>query len=158
MALLDKLDDLRGKATEMMQSGVAIAKLKTDNMAEEDAMRRAYLAIGKMYFELYGDAPDAAFSVDCDRIRACQLRIAENNLRLAQIKDDITDPPAASDPPVEKTAPEPAPEQTTPPEPDVVPFEKEEVPISDVPKHAETSSHSETVPKENEELPIEERK
>ena len=53
MALLDKLDDLRGKATEMIQSGVAIAKLKTDNMADEDAMRRAYLAIGKMYFELH---------------------------------------------------------------------------------------------------------
>lgn len=58
MALFDKLDDLRGKATEimqtgvdkateMMQTGVTIAKLKTDNMAEEDAMRRAYLAIGK---------------------------------------------------------------------------------------------------------------
>ena len=58
MALFDKLDDLRGKATEMMQTGVdkatemmqagvTIAKLKTDNIAEEDAMRRAYLAIGK---------------------------------------------------------------------------------------------------------------
>ena len=68
MALFDKLDDLRGKATEimqtgvdkateMMQTGVTIAKLKTDNMAEEDAMRRAYLAIGKMYFELYGENP-----------------------------------------------------------------------------------------------------
>ncbi len=158
MALLDKLDDLRGKATEMMQSGVAIAKLKTDNMAEEDAMRRAYLAIGKMYFELYGDAPDAAFSVECDRIRACQLRIAENNLRLAQMKDDVTDPPAASAPPEEAYTPEPAPEQAPPSEPETVPFEQEELPISDVPKHTETSTPAETVPTENEELPLDEMK
>lgn len=155
MALFDKLDDLRGKATEMMQSGVAIAKLKTDNMAEEDAMRRAYLAIGKMYFELYGDAPDAAFSVDCDRIRACQLRIAENNLRLAQMKDDVTEPTAsAANTPTDSTPTE----ESTPKHPDVVPFEKEEIPISDVPERAEVPHKLETVSTENEELPLDEIK
>ena len=109
MALFDKLDDLRGKATEimqtgvdkateMMQTGVTIAKLKTDNMAEEDAMRRAYLAIGKMYFELYGENPDPAFAVECDRIRACKRRIAENNLRLAEMKDTPAAPAADAKP------------------------------------------------------------
>lgn len=159
MALFDKLDDLRGKAAEMMQSGVAIAKLKTDNMAEEDAMRRAYLAIGKMYFELYGDAPDAAFSVECDRIRACQLRIAENNLRLAQMKDDVTEPTSttADAPTATPPAKEPS-VDNTPVHPDVVPFEKEEIPISDVPERPEVSRKSETVPTENEELPLDEMK
>ena len=47
MALLDKLDDLRGKATEMMQSGVAIATQNRQHGRDEDAMRRAYLAIAK---------------------------------------------------------------------------------------------------------------
>lgn len=145
MALFDKLDDLRGKAAEMMQSGVAIAKLKTDNMAEEDAMRRAYLAIGKMYFELYGDAPDAALATECERIRACQLRIAENNLRLAQMKDDVTE--STADTAKEPASAEPSPVDST--QPTVVPFEEEEVPISDpVPQKPDT------VPIEKEELPL----
>ena len=133
MALFDKLDDLRGKATEMvqtgvdkatemMQTGVTIAKLKTDNMAEEDAMRRAYLAIGKMYFELYGDAPDPAFAVECDRIRACKRRIAENKLRLAEMKDT----PAAP------AAPEPAAAPEPPEEDDVVPEEAEEIAVDEM--------------------------
>ncbi|MBS5150857.1 MAG: hypothetical protein KHY76_07640 [Butyricicoccus pullicaecorum] len=146
MALLDKLDDLRGKATEMMQSGVAIAKLKTDNMADEDAMRRAYLAIGKMYFELYGDAPDAAFATECDRIRACQLRIAENNLRLAQMKDDIMDSSTdSSDKPQNTSAKQP--------QSDEVPFEAEEIPIVE-----KAPQEPDTVPEEKEEIPLDETK
>lgn len=151
MALLDKLDDLRGKATEMMQSGVAIAKLKTDNMAEEDAMRRAFLAIGKMYFELYGDAPDAALATECERIRACQLRIAENNLRLAQMKEDATE--LVTDMPVEPSRTEQPPVDSTPTQPDIVPFEEEEVPISDT-----TPQEPDTVPEEKEEIPMDEMK
>lgn len=149
MALLDKLDDLRGKATEMMQSGVAIAKLKTDNMAEEDAMRRAYLAIGKMYFELYGDSPDAALATECERIRACQLRIAENNLRLAQMKDDVTE--SAADKSEESASAEPSPVDST--QPDAAPFEKEEVPMSD-----SAPPEPDTVPVEKEEISPDETK
>lgn len=146
MALLDKLDDLRGKATEMMQSGVAIAKLKTDNMADEDAMRRAYLAIGKMYFELHGDAPDAAFATECDRIHACQLRIAENNLRLAQMKEDILDSSTDSADQSKTTSAEQ-------PQPDEVPFEAEEIPIVE-----KAPQEPDTVPEEKEELPLDEMK
>lgn len=155
MALRDKLDDLYGKATEMvqtgvdkatemMQSGVTIAKLKTDNIAEEDAMRRAYLAIGKMYFELQGEHPDPAFAVECDRIRACKRRIAENNLRLAEMKNSASpEPPmpphangphpphlAPEDTPIEQPPQPPKPPQ--PPEPDVVPEEKEEIAMDEL--------------------------
>lgn len=149
MAFRDKLDDLYGKATEMvqtgmdkatemMQSGVTIAKLKTDNIAEEDAMRRAYLAIGKMYFELQGEHPDPAFAVECDRIRACKRRIAENNLRLAEMKNSASTeppmPPHANAPHPPHLAPEddPIEQPPQPPEPDVVPEEKEEIAIDEL--------------------------
>lgn len=159
MALFEKLDDLCGKATEimqtgmdkateMMQSGVAIAKLKTDNMAEEDAMRRAFLAIGRMYFELYGDAPDPAFSVECERIQACKRRIAENELRLAEMKKTAPQPTTPCEPitpePVQPLAQEPIDPQPisstpfTPPVPDVVPEEKEEIAIEEIEKNEET--------------------
>lgn len=145
MALFDKLDDLRGKATEimqtgvdkateMMQTGVTIAKLKTDNMAEEDAMRRAYLAIGKMYFELYGDAPDPAFAVECDRIRACKRRIAENNLRLAEMKDTPAAPAEDTQPAEDAQSAEerPAAAPDVSDEDDVVPEEAEEIAVDEM--------------------------
>lgn len=152
MALFDKLDDLRGKATEMMQTGVdkatemmqtgvTIAKLKTDNIAEEDAMRRAYLAIGKMYFELYGESPDPAFVVECDRIRACKRKIAENNLRLAEMKDAPASTPST------------VPVQPTEPEDEPVPFEAEEEAIPDADP---TQEHMDSVPLEKEEIPVDE--
>lgn len=152
MALFDKLDDLRGKATEMMQTGVdkatemmqtgvTIAKLKTDNMAEEDAMRRAYLAIGKMYFELYGESPDPAFVVECDRIRACKRKIAENNLRLAEMKDAPASTPST------------VPVQPTEPEDEPVPFEAEEEAIPDADP---TLEDVDSVPLEKEEIPVDE--
>ena len=151
MALRDKLDDLYGKATEMvqtgvdkatemMQSGVTIAKLKTDNIAEEDAMRRAYLAIGKMYFELHGEHPDPAFAVECDRICACKRRIAENNLGLAEMKNSAAPeppmPPHANGPQpphiVGDAQPLDAEQPPQPPEPDIVPEEKEEIAIDEL--------------------------
>lgn len=158
MALFDKLDDLRGKATEMMQTGVdkatemmqagvTIAKLKTDNIAEEDAMRRAYLAIGKMYFELYGESPDPAFATECDRIRACKRRIAENNLRLAEMKDT----PEPPEPPVPPAPPEPHPV----PEDEPVPFEAEEAIIPD---EDPTYTEPEPLPFEEEEIAVDELK
>ena len=132
MALFDKLDDLRGKATEMMQTGVdkatemmqagvTIAKLKTDNIA--------------------------AFATECDRIRACKRRIAENNLRLAEMKDT----PEPPEPPVPPAPPEPHPA----PEDEPVPFEAEEAIIPD---EDPTYTEPEPVPFEEEEIAVDELK
>lgn len=51
------LDVLKDKAADLAQAGVAqskrlaeIAKLKVSNMAEEDAIKKAYIEIGKLYY------------------------------------------------------------------------------------------------------------
>ena len=59
------LDAIKEKVGTIAQAGVAqtkkvatIARLKTDNMAQQDAIRKAYLAIGRLCYAKYKDAPD----------------------------------------------------------------------------------------------------
>ena len=59
MAFFDKLDSLKDKAVDLAQSGAAkskelaeIGKLKLNNAAEEDAIKKAYIEIGKPYYWL----------------------------------------------------------------------------------------------------------
>ena len=63
-----------------------IAKLKTANMAEEDAIRKAYIEIGKLYYAEQGVAPDGAYAAACERITASKALIETNNERIAELK------------------------------------------------------------------------
>ena len=85
MDLKSTFENLKDRATEMAQAGVAqskrlaeIAKLKTANMAEEDAIKKAYIEIGKLYYAENGAAPDGAY--------AAKALIETNNERIAELK------------------------------------------------------------------------
>ena len=93
MDFKDTFDTLKDKATDLAQAGVAqskrlaeIAKLKMANMAEEDAIKKAYVEIGKLYYAEQGAAPDGAFAAACERITASKAAIETNNDRIAQLK------------------------------------------------------------------------
>ena len=82
MDLKSTFENLKDRATEMAQAGVAqskrlaeIAKLKTANMAEEDAIKKAYIEIGKLYYAEQGASPDGAFVAACERITASKAAI-----------------------------------------------------------------------------------
>lgn len=86
-------DNLREKATDLAQSGVAtskrlaeIAKLKTSNLAEEDAIKKAYLELGKLYYAEHGANPDGAYAAACERVVAAKAAIETNNDRIAELK------------------------------------------------------------------------
>lgn len=86
-------ENLKGKATDLAQAGVAqskrlaeIAKLKADNMAAEDAVKKAYLEIGKLYYAEKGAAPDGAYAAACEKITAAKAAIEANNDRVAELK------------------------------------------------------------------------
>ncbi len=88
-----KLDDLKKKAAELAQSGAAksrqlaaIAKLKAVNLAEEDAIRKAYIELGKQYFAMYGEHPEDEFIAACNIIKESQATIAANNDMINEIK------------------------------------------------------------------------
>ena len=86
-------ENLKDRATDLAQAGVAqskrlaeIAKLKTANMAEEDAIKKAYMEIGKLYYAEQGATPDGAYAAACEKITAAMAAIEANNDRIAELK------------------------------------------------------------------------
>ena len=61
------LDELKDRAMDLGRAGVAkskqlaeITKLSLNNASEEDAIKKAYVEIGKLYYAERGMAPEAA--------------------------------------------------------------------------------------------------
>ena len=96
MDLKSTLENLKDKATDLVQAGVAqskrlaeIAKLKATNMAEEDAIKKAYLELGKLYYAENGAAPEGAYAAACERITASKALIETNNERIEELKQTV---------------------------------------------------------------------
>lgn len=88
-------DDLKSKAAELTQVGVAkskqlaeIAKLNLANSGEEDTIRKAYIEIGKLYYAERGMAPEAAYSALCEKVTTARINIEENKARIAELKEE----------------------------------------------------------------------
>ncbi len=81
------------KAKELADTGATrakelteIGKLKVNNSAEQEAIRKAYSELGKLYYAERGSAPEAAYADACQRITDAMARISYNNERIADIK------------------------------------------------------------------------
>ena len=92
MALFD-FDSLKDKAKDLAQTGVSkskqlgeIAKLNLANVAEEDAIKKAYIEIGKLYYAEHGMAPEEAYAPLCEKITASKVTIEENKSRIDELK------------------------------------------------------------------------
>lgn len=99
-----EFEDLMDRVTELAQTGVAktmeltstgiakskevaeIIKLKMDSTAEQSAIRKAYIELGKLYYAERGAAPEAPYTALCERITAAKAKIAYNDERIADIK------------------------------------------------------------------------
>lgn len=86
-------DTVKERAADLAQSGVAkskelaeIGKLKLDNAAEEDAIKKAYIEIGKLYYAERGMTPDAAYAALCEKITASKAVIESNNARADELR------------------------------------------------------------------------
>ena len=106
------------KAKELANAGAAkarelseIGKLKVQNSTEQEAIRKAYSELGKLYYAECGSAPEAAYADLCQSITDSLARISYNNERIADIRaagrtaDGGAD--AAEEEPVEAEAEEP---------------------------------------------------
>lgn len=89
------LEGIGQKVSTAAQSGVArsrqmaeIAKLRMNNVSEEDAMKRAFIEIGKLYYAEHGDAPDGAYTALCSRISKAQDNIDANLAQIAALKQN----------------------------------------------------------------------
>lgn len=105
------------KAKELTNTGVAkakelteISKLKVQNVSEQDEIRKAYMAIGKLYFEQHAADAEEGYAELCAKIVESQGKIAYNNERIADIKAagnltdaDLVDVEAPVEEPVDDT-------------------------------------------------------
>ena len=88
------LNAIQEKAANLVQAGAAqtkklatIAKLKSDNLAQRDALRKAYIAIGKQYYAAACEGEvDEAFADSFAKASAALAAIAANNAALADLK------------------------------------------------------------------------
>ncbi len=81
------------KAKELADTGATkakelaeIGKLKVNNSAEQEAIRKAYSELGRLYYAERGSAPEAPYADACQRITDSLARISYNNERIADIK------------------------------------------------------------------------
>lgn len=95
--LSEKLSELAqtgvAKTKELLDAGMAktkelteIGRLKVDNASEQEAIKKAYLEIGKLYFAERGMDPEAPYSALCEKIAASKAKIDYNQERIADLK------------------------------------------------------------------------
>lgn len=127
-------ETLKDRATDLAQAGVAqskrlaeIAKLKTANMAEEDAIKKAYIEIGKLYYAEKGATPDGAYAAACEKITASKAVIETNNERIAELKQPgDPEPEVEVEVETEAVVVEAAPASEAAPAPEETPAQPEE--------------------------------
>ena len=94
---MDKAKDLAqtgvAKAKELTDTAVdkgkelgEIGKLKVQNATEQEAIKKAYIEIGKLYYAERGSAPEAPYAALCRQITESTEKIAYNNERIEDIK------------------------------------------------------------------------
>ncbi len=88
-------DELKDKAVDLSRAGVAkgkqiaeIAKLNLANTAEEEAIKKAYIEIGKLYYAERGMAPEVAYMSLCEKITSAKITIEENKSHINEMKED----------------------------------------------------------------------
>lgn len=88
------------KARELTDAGVArakqlteIGKLKMQNTTHRDAIRKAYVELGKLYYAERGSAPEPGYADLCQKVADAVAKIEYNNERIADIKaaGELTD-------------------------------------------------------------------
>ena len=92
---MTSFEDIRDKALDLAQAGVAkakeltdIAKLNISNTAEEEAIKKAYVELGKLYYAERGMAPEGAYATLCEKITAAKTRVEENKAKISEIRCD----------------------------------------------------------------------
>ena len=84
----DSAKELAGKAADKAKSAARIAKLSMEINAEKDTIKKAYLEIGKLYYEMNRDNPDGFFAQLCDEITVANAEIAAKEAEIADLKEN----------------------------------------------------------------------
>ncbi len=78
--------DLAEKAADKAKAGTRIAKLSVEIAGEKENLKKAYIEIGKLYYDTYKDAPEGFFIQLCDEVALAQKNIADKEAEIEQLK------------------------------------------------------------------------
>lgn len=82
----DSTKDFAVKTAEKAKSTARIAKLSMEINGEKDTIKKAYLEIGKLYYEMHRDDPDGFFAQLCDEVTVANANIAAKEEEIAELK------------------------------------------------------------------------
>lgn len=88
--------DIANKAADKAKAGTRIAKLTMEISSEKENMKKAYLEIGKLYYDTHKDDPEGLFIQLCEEIGLAQKNIADKEAEIDTLKaggesDDLGD-------------------------------------------------------------------
>jgi hypothetical protein len=81
-----KTRDLAGNVADKAKDVSRIAKLNIEINTEKDTIKKAYIEIGKLYYETHKDDPDGFFVQLCDEITVATESIKSKEAEIAEIK------------------------------------------------------------------------
>ena len=78
--------DIANKAADKAKSGARIAKLSMEIAGEKENMKKAYIEIGKLYYDTHKDDPEGFFIQLCDEVGLAQKNIADKEAEIEALK------------------------------------------------------------------------
>lgn len=89
-SVAEKTRSLAGKAADKAKDVTKIAKLNMEVGAEKDNIQKAYLEIGKLYYEMHKSEPDSFFVQLCDEITLANENLGKLRAELDELKAGLT--------------------------------------------------------------------
>jgi hypothetical protein len=87
----DKTKAFAAIAADKAKAMGRIAKLTVEINGEKDTMKKAYIEIGKLYYETHRNDPDGFFIQLCDEISVSMESIASKEAEISDLKASISD-------------------------------------------------------------------
>ena len=91
----DSVKDFAGKAADKVKAGGRIAKLTMEISSEKETMKKAYLEIGRLYYEKHKDDPEGFFAQLCEEVAVAEKNIADKEAEIAELKSKKDEPDVA---------------------------------------------------------------
>ena len=103
LASIDKVmdggKDLAGKAADRAKALTRLAKLRTEISTEKENLRKTYLEMGKLYYDVHKDDPEGFFIQLCDEVALSEKNIADKEALMESLRSGFA--PAEGGPEVE---------------------------------------------------------
>jgi len=85
-AVADKTRDFAGKAADKAKTYAKTAKLSMEISGERESVKKAYLEIGKLYYDTHKDDPEGFFAQLFEEVSLSLESIAEKEATIAALK------------------------------------------------------------------------